>query len=69
MGTTYHYRYVNYAIFIDCLQKGFDPDNVPDFYKKEKKVFKDPVIDPRESWKDWAKRQMEFKDPPLVERE
>lgn len=42
---------------------------MPDFLKKEKKVYKDPVIDPRESWKEWTMRQIEFKDPPLVERE
>ena len=41
---------------------------MPDFLTKHKKVYEDPVIDPRESWKDWAKRQLEFKDPPLVER-
>jgi hypothetical protein len=27
------------------------------------------VVDPRETWKEWSKRQLEFKDPPLVERD
>lgn len=46
-----------------------DPDNTRDFLTKEKKVYDDPVIDPRETWKEWFKRNLEFKDPPLVERE
>ncbi len=28
------------------------------FLKKEKKVFEDPVPDPRETWKAWVKRQI-----------
>jgi len=32
------------------------------------KVYYDPVIDPRETWKDYVKRVVEFEDPPLVER-
>lgn len=42
---------------------------MPNFLKRQKKVYKDPVVDPRETWKEWTKRQLEFKDPPLVERE
>lgn len=45
-----------------------DPDNTRDFLTKEKKVYSDPVIDPRENWKQWFARNLEFKDPPLVER-
>ena len=30
---------------------------------------KDLVVDTRESWREWIKRQAEFKDPPLVPRE
>lgn len=45
-----------------------DPDNTRDFLTKEKKVYNDPVIDPRENWKEWFARNLEFKDPPLVER-
>ena len=41
---------------------------MPDFLTKPVKVFADPVVDPRESWGEWSKRQLEFKDPPLVER-
>lgn len=69
MRQTYHYRYVNYTIFIENLKKKIEVENVPDFLTKPKLVYKDPVVDPRETWKEWAHRQLEFKDPPLVERE
>lgn len=42
-----------------------DPDNVPNFLIRPKRVYADPVVDPRETWKQWIVRQMEFKDPPL----
>jgi hypothetical protein len=66
MALTYRYRYVNYKIFLECLVDMVDPDNTKDFLTKEKKVYEDPVIDPRESWGQWFKRNMDFKDPPLV---
>lgn len=28
----------------------------------------DPVPDPRESWKQWFKRNIDFKDAPVIER-
>lgn len=28
----------------------------------------DPVVDPRETWKQWFTRQIDWKDAPLVER-
>jgi len=43
-----------------------DAHNVTDYLTRPKIVLKDPVADPRETWKEWFKRQMEFKDPPLV---
>ena len=64
----YKYRYVNYKVFIENLVDMIDPDNTRDFLTKEKKVYTDPVIDPRENWKQWFARNLEFKDPPLVER-
>lgn len=62
------YRYVNYKVFLENLVDMIDPDNTRDFLTKEKKVYSDPVIDPRESWKQWFARNLDFKDPPLVER-
>lgn len=56
-------------MFLENLTKMIDPENVPNYLKKEKKIYKDPVTDPRETWKDWTKRQILFKDPPLVERD
>ena len=32
------------------------------------RVFQDPVIDPRETWKQMIKRIMNFEPPPLCER-
>ena len=69
LGGQYHYRYVNYPMFLEFLEEKIEPENVPNFLKRQKKVYKDPVVDPRESWKEWTKRQLEFKDPPLVERD
>lgn len=64
----FRYRYVNYQMFIDGLREGTPEDEMPDFTKKHKKTYNDPVIDPRESWVDWFKRVGDFKPPPLVER-
>ena len=69
LGVKFHYRFVNYHIFVDSLSKGIDQDNVPNFLVQEKKVYADPVIDPRETWKQWFLRQMDFEDPPVCERE
>ena len=41
---------------------------MPNFLKKQKKKLADPVADPNETWKQWFKRQMDWKDAPLVER-
>jgi hypothetical protein len=47
MGLKYKYRYVNYKVFLESLSEMIDPDNTRDFLQKEKKVYSDPVIDPR----------------------
>ena len=47
LGNDFYYRYVNYHIFVDSLSKQIDPDNVPNFLTKPRKVYTDPVIDPR----------------------
>ena len=65
IGKQFLYRYVNYAIVVDHLLLHTDPENVPDFLTREKKALTDPVVDPRETWKQWFLRQMEFRDPPL----
>ena len=43
-------------------------ENVPDFLSRPKRVLNDPVVDPRETWKKWFVRQMDWMDPPLCER-
>lgn len=40
-----------------------------DYLTKPKKRFEDPVVDPREPWKQWIMRNIEFEDPPMVERQ
>merc|ERR1712183_1194043 len=39
------------------------------FRKVEPETYKDPVVDPRESWGEWASRIADFKEPVIVERE
>ena len=47
LGHSFYYRYVNYMVFVENLTKQVDPDNVPNFLVKPRRVFTDPVIDPR----------------------
>jgi hypothetical protein len=68
LGRQFNYRYVNYLVFLESLTKQIDPDNVPNFLTRPRRVFADPVIDPRETWRQWLWRQMDFEDPPLCER-
>lgn len=65
---TYKYRFVDYEIIVDGLQKRIPLENLRDYLTKPKKRYADPVVDPRESWKEWFMRNLEFKDPPMVER-
>lgn len=62
--------YFDYKIIVDNLILKVSPELVPKFNEKPdtEPKFIDPVIDPRESWKDFIKRTIEFEDPPLVER-
>lgn len=62
------YRWVDYEIIVDGLEKGIPRENLRDFLKKPKKVYDDPVVDPRESWREWIFRNIDFQDPPMVER-
>ena len=43
----YSYRYVNYEQFLQGLVLGTDPNEMPNFLRKEKKKLVDPVVDPR----------------------
>ncbi|CAD8083153.1 unnamed protein product [Paramecium primaurelia] len=63
------YRYVNYEIMLSNLKQKVPYQQLPNIFKKpEKKKLIDPVVDPRESWKQLIVRQIDFKEPPLVER-
>ncbi|CAD8170926.1 unnamed protein product [Paramecium octaurelia] len=64
------YRFVNYEIMITHLRLRTPYEHIPNIYEKPKKQqLLDPVIDPRETWGDFIYRQIEFKNPPLVERD
>ena len=54
---------------IDGLQRQIPHETVGPYLIRPKKEYKDPVIDPRETWGNWARRVSEFKAAPLVERE
>lgn len=45
-----------------------DSGKVEDFLIKKTIKLIDPVPDPRESWKEWLTRNIDFKEAPLVER-
>lgn len=47
LGEEYHYRYVDYKVFLDSLNFRVSPENVPNYLKKPRKILKDPVVDPR----------------------
>lgn len=68
IGEKFKYRYVNYDMFLTGLREGIPEENMEDYTKKHKKVYNDPVIDPREGWVKWIKRVADFQPPPLVER-
>ncbi|CAD8082972.1 unnamed protein product [Paramecium sonneborni] len=63
------YRYVNYEIMITHLRLRTQYELIPNIFEKPKKQqLLDPVVDPRESWGNFIYRQIEFKNPPMVER-
>lgn len=47
LGNKFQYRYVNYKLFLESLVLRIDPENVPGFLVKPKKIYEDPVVDPR----------------------
>ena len=67
---TYNIRWYDYKVIIENLEGRINPEMVPRFDIKPvvEKIYYDPVIDPRETWKEYIKRVVEFEDPPLVER-
>ena len=64
-------RYVDYACLLMSLESNIPPEVAPLFTippPKKLVPMVDPVADPREPWGQWAKRVIDFEDPPLVER-
>lgn len=68
IAAKYKYRWIDYDIVVEALQMAVPFENVRDFFRKPKKTFVDPVVDPRETWKNWIIRNIDFEDPPMVER-
>lgn len=64
-----HVLFYDYEKMLDHLNRKVPLDECPPFNiepESNEPKFKDPVIDPRETWTDFAKRVLEFEDPPLV---
>jgi len=65
-------RYFQYEIdfesFMEHIIEGKDSCKLI-WREIEPITYKDPVIDPRESWGEWASRIKDFKDPIIIERE
>ena len=51
-------EHVDYQVFFDLIKR-----------EQEEWQAKDLVVDTRETWKQWARRQLNFEDPPLIPRE
>lgn len=47
IGKKYKYRFVNYWMFLDTLNKKIRTENAPNFFNKQYARLEDPVIDPR----------------------
>ena len=62
IGAKYNYRYVNYEVMLKNLEQMIEPEKVDNFLVKKRKVLS------RETWKEWFLRNLDFKEPPLVER-
>eukprot|EP00358_Blepharisma_japonicum_P004739 CAMPEP_0202941170 /NCGR_PEP_ID=MMETSP1395-20130829/1281_1 /ASSEMBLY_ACC=CAM_ASM_000871 /TAXON_ID=5961 /ORGANISM="Blepharisma japonicum, Strain Stock R1072" /LENGTH=192 /DNA_ID=CAMNT_0049636133 /DNA_START=234 /DNA_END=812 /DNA_ORIENTATION=- len=64
--------WVDYPGLLMSLDCKIPPEIAPPFTvppPKKEPEFVDPVSDPNETWKDWAKRVIDFEEPPLVERD
>ncbi|EAR88070.3 ankyrin repeat protein (macronuclear) [Tetrahymena thermophila SB210] len=59
--------YCNYEQFLDHLKARIPFESCPNFYQRPTKPeLVDPVIDPRETWVQFIKRNIEFEEPPVV---
>lgn len=43
----YKYRYVDYQAVLQAIEKGLEPCQLGNIYVRPKKIYNDPVIDPR----------------------
>ena len=61
---------MDFELILRHLEQGVQAELVPTFnvQPRHDPVYEDPVIDPRETWSAFAKRVVEFEDPPLCER-
>jgi len=70
MAKEKHVLFHDYALMIEHLNKKTPLEECPPFDQAPPEPqMKDPVIDPRETWGQFAKRILEFEEPPLVERD
>lgn len=67
---TYKLKWLDFESILSHLEQSVQTELVPPFHiqPRDDPVYEDPVIDPRESWGAFAKRVVEFEDPPLCER-
>ena len=67
MANEKHVLFHDYALMIEHLNKKTPLEECPRFDQAPPEPqMKDPVIDPRETWTQFAKRILEFEEPPLV---
>lgn len=67
MAQEKHILFYDYEKFLDSLSGKVPLESCQQFnIPPPEPGFKDPVIDPRETWGQFAKRILEFEEPPLV---
>jgi len=70
MAKEKHVLFHDYEKMIDHLNRKVPLEETERFDEAPPEpTLKDPVIDPRETWTEFAKRIIEFEEPPLVERD
>ena len=60
-------------LFLQYLEEDKQINSTAVFFEKIKRkeaelAKKDMIIDPRQSWKNWFKRTLNFEEPPMIER-
>lgn len=63
--------FIDFSGFLMSLDCRIPAENAPSFVSpplNRTASLQDPISDPRESWKHWTRRVLEFQNPPLVER-